>query len=321
MKELNIEQKVLKILREVILKGSRREISLNKPMGEVGLGLDSLALVEFVTLLEDTFNVEFPNKIWTDKDQLTLQKFIEHIEENQQSNAKINKQKMELFNDFDKIPINKVKKALLIIKTNGFGSGTKWLLSYFFYRIERRYILSFDLANNNIPEYYSTLDLKFSLATEENFIQISEIYPKPISIDEFRRRQNSGYLCFLAWHENKVVAFDWIACNEHYDPDTGLTFKLNEKSCYGLELFENKEYKEKGIGLALLAFSLKESKQRGYEKSITWVDSDNLKMLNASIHILGHNKIGEIIKKIILLKSSIKWSINGHTGRGKIVIA
>ncbi len=47
--------------------------------GELGVGLDSLALVQFVAALEKQFHVEVPDDIWTARRQLTLGDFVEII--------------------------------------------------------------------------------------------------------------------------------------------------------------------------------------------------------------------------------------------------
>ncbi|MDX1799170.1 MAG: hypothetical protein R3255_11015, partial [Candidatus Lokiarchaeia archaeon] len=77
--------------------------------------------------------------------------------------------------------------------------------------------------------------------------------------------------------------------------------------------------KGKGIGLALLSFSLQDCKRRGYENQITWVRAENLKMLNASVQMLGYEKIGEIHTKKIFLKPFSKWMLNESFESNKIM--
>ena len=50
MNNKNVEQEILKILSESVLKGSNRELALDKPIGEAGLGLDSMSRSELVCL-------------------------------------------------------------------------------------------------------------------------------------------------------------------------------------------------------------------------------------------------------------------------------
>ena len=78
MKE-EVRQAVLEILRGLVLIGSAREIGMENPLGEQGLGLDSLALVEFVTALEKRFGVEIPDSIWTDRGELSPENFVDLI--------------------------------------------------------------------------------------------------------------------------------------------------------------------------------------------------------------------------------------------------
>jgi len=319
MIENEIKDKVLDILRKSILKGSKREISLHEPLGELGLGLDSLSMVVFFIELEDTFQVEFPEDLWTDRNQFTLHRFIEHIKK-QLSSSKISKRKLKVFEEDYELEKNKFEKVLLAISKKGFWFGIIWSLSYYFHRSKLSYFLEFDLTNKNIPEYNPELMLNFSVASLKDLQQINKVYKNPMSLDEFNRRMNSGYLCFLAGYENEVVAIDWITGNEHFDTIVNLTFTVKKNACYGLDLLERKGFEKKGVGLALLAFSLKESKRRGYGTSIICVDSDNLKMLNASVHIMGYEKTGEFIQTKILSKSFSRWSLNEGPEESKLVI-
>ena len=94
---------------------------------------------------------------------------------------------------------------------------------------------------------------------------------------------------------------------------------MEKDSCFGLELYEDKRFMGKGVGLALLIYSLTVCKERGYAKQITWVDADNAPMLSSSVQLLGARKIGESQDKVIFSKSYTRWSIEGKKGSGKIV--
>src|SRR5512133_167112 len=52
------EQEIARIVRDELLLGSEREIPLDQPLGELGVGLDSLALVNLLTAVEGAFGVE-----------------------------------------------------------------------------------------------------------------------------------------------------------------------------------------------------------------------------------------------------------------------
>ena len=75
-----LEGEVVQILRRCELSGSPREVSIEDPLGELGLGLDSLALAEFIVALEKAYDVEIPETIWTEK-RLRLLDFVDIIEQ------------------------------------------------------------------------------------------------------------------------------------------------------------------------------------------------------------------------------------------------
>jgi acyl carrier protein len=71
---------VEKLLRRTALRGSDRPISFDQPVGGGGLGLDSLALVEFVVAFEKEFAVEVPETIWAHLEEITPGYFLEILE-------------------------------------------------------------------------------------------------------------------------------------------------------------------------------------------------------------------------------------------------
>jgi acyl carrier protein len=67
-----VAQRLADILRASVLDGSARDIVGGASLGENGLGLDSLALVEFLTAVEKEFDTKIPVDVWSRLDQLTL---------------------------------------------------------------------------------------------------------------------------------------------------------------------------------------------------------------------------------------------------------
>ena len=81
MKQREVENKVVSTLRSSALLGSDRDILLNEPLTNLGLGLDSLDVVKFVVALEKEFQIQIPDSIWDEKGQLTLKVFVDLIME------------------------------------------------------------------------------------------------------------------------------------------------------------------------------------------------------------------------------------------------
>jgi thioesterase domain-containing protein/acyl carrier protein len=60
------------ILRTGALDGSDRDIADDLPLGEEGIGLDSLALVDFLTSVEREFATEIPVDVWAEVARMSL---------------------------------------------------------------------------------------------------------------------------------------------------------------------------------------------------------------------------------------------------------
>ena len=57
--------------------GSDRAIPFDEPLGELGVGLDSLALVNLLTGVEAAFGVELADDIWTEREPLSINDLAE----------------------------------------------------------------------------------------------------------------------------------------------------------------------------------------------------------------------------------------------------
>jgi acyl carrier protein len=67
-----IAQRLADILRASVLAGSDRDVVGGAALGETGLGLDSLALVQFLTAVEKEFGTKIPVEVWSRLGELTL---------------------------------------------------------------------------------------------------------------------------------------------------------------------------------------------------------------------------------------------------------
>jgi GNAT superfamily N-acetyltransferase len=91
-------------------------------------------------------------------------------------------------------------------------------------------------------------------------------------------------------------------------------------TCYAGELYEHPQHQGQGVGLALLAFSLAETKRRGYRRQVSWVTAHNTKMLSGSLQLMGFTKIGRIDIRRVFRRPFSTWDIGGRAGRGGTVI-
>jgi len=70
--EVEVRVRLRAVLDRTVLAGSDREVPFDAPLGEEGIGLDSLALVQFLTAVEHELGTEFPFDVWSDAARLSL---------------------------------------------------------------------------------------------------------------------------------------------------------------------------------------------------------------------------------------------------------
>ena len=336
MKRNDVEREVVQILRQASLSGSDREIDIHNPLGELGLGLDSLALAEFVTAVEKRFQIELADNIWTERGQLTLQYFVDLI---LQSVSAVPSVAQEKYPDIQRVPAGDhagAQKTVQIARQldqgnekNGTAVRLLRKILKFLYHRETFIILEFKLSEQQLPSFPSPLNLILREASVEDAIALSAFWEsfdyrtfdkKEMNMELFRERLGSGYTCLTAWLDDKIVGMDWLLDKGYDCPFTGLKFSWPQDTCYGGELYEHKMYQGRGVGLTLLAFSLTETKKKGYQRQVTWVTAKNVKMLIAAIQMFGFKKIGDIDITRILHRPFSTWKISGRSGRGGKVI-
>lgn len=327
-----IVQEVIQLLRRT-LSGSSREINVDDPLGELGLGLDSLTLIEFVTVLENRFQVVIPESIWTEKGQLSLRTFVDVIAAGRPSAAEAPEvllQKPPVVQAGERpsseisAPVPAASKPLLRSRLDFMRQ--KW---HSIYNTDKFFILEFDLGRPVLPKYSSSLPLDLrrasitdapALETFWNSFNYLTIDRQKMDMELFQQRLASGFICLTAYLGAQIVGMDWLVQNSYDCPYTGLRFDWPAGSCYAGELYEHPAFRGKGIGLAVLAFSLEESKRAGFHRQVAWVAEKNVKMLSASIQLFGFRIIGEIHIKKILRKPISRWKIGDRQGWGGTVM-
>ena len=327
MNGYTVERNVIDILRQRVLMGSDREISLSEPLGELGIGLDSLAMVEFVTALEKEYEIAFDDDIWTERELLTLQHFISIIRES--SSAPTTSRGPSHFRPRT---LRKVKASKLSTEIHKWGSlhFPRWTalqlfmrFVHYIYQRQTFHILSRNLSAAQLPNPHSSVDLVFSEACADDVSDLDQLWPrhqrrKKLSL--FRKRLASGYICLIARQEGEIIGIDWLSESGDDDPFTGLRIKMRPETCFGIDLHEHLAHQGKGVGLSLLAFSLAESKRRGFHTQVTMVEARNVRMLSAAVQLLGFSKIGSICTTRIFCQPYSEWRIGNSTGKNGTVL-
>ncbi len=316
VKSQDIENILLSILRETSRIGNRR-VNPAAPLGEQGLGFDSLALVKFIAAVENHFAIELPESIWMERERSTIHQLAETI------------QGMVGSNEEKALPHKPiVAPAPFAGESKDVGRLFRKieqvfrLTAKFIYKHDTFYILSFDLENQTVPINEASPDIRCRPASPNDLTAAKDMWPRnqrQRKLQKFMARHSAGYSCYVAEVGGAIAAIDWVTGAEDYERNLDIRIRPQPGSCYGLDLYEHPAYQEKGIGMAALIHCLWKSKEQGYRKHYTIVQSSNRKMLLTCIQLIGFTTVGRIRTRRIMGRSYSTWLINGTVGRGRVL--
>jgi acyl carrier protein/GNAT superfamily N-acetyltransferase len=327
-----VTREVIAVLRRVAPGGSSREITESDSLGEFGLGLDSLALLHFITALEKRFDTEIPESIWVDRGQLHLVDLINLIAEAVKDKVSVTPGRGELPPriDLESGHLSRWEKLAAATRRDGLFPTVGWVArkavaesSGLLYRKDRYHILSFDLTSKRIPV------VKAPGGATQREVGIGDLSAADglwhkAKIKEkhrlFEDRLKNGFIGFATWIDGRIAGLCWVAMQGDHEPQTGLHIKTGEGSCYGLDLEEHPDYRGQGVGLATMVYSMHRARERGYRVLFSVVHSGNERMLGAAIQILGYATVGEIVTERYLGHSKSVCVLAGRTVEGKTLI-
>lgn len=325
MKHSPIESELTHLLREKILRGSTRDISLEEPLGHQGLGLDSLALVDFVTTVENQYNKMIPETIWMQRGQITIKNLASLLAELPDSTSQLPKSA-----DF---PVNGIplsRKIPIYVKEYGVSEFVVLMVKKLLrcvmnliYEQSKYHILSFDLQNQSIPTVPVPTGIRFREVELEDLNAVDGLWVKSKHKEKcrlFRERLRKNYMGLAACQKERIIALDWVTDSENWEPDLGVFIVSKTGSCFGLDLNEHPGVRGRGVGIATLARCLQMTKQKGYRAHTTMIHQENQEMLRTCIQLLGFEKIGEIRVQKYLGKPFPRWTVNGLSGNENVIV-
>jgi acyl carrier protein/GNAT superfamily N-acetyltransferase len=320
--ELKLE--IVAVLRQVAPGGSLREISDSDSLGEFGFGLDSLALLHFITALEKRFDVEIPETVWVDRGQLNFKDLVGLI--------------VEAFKDSE-LPsriasesgsLSRWKKLAAVARREGLIPMVKWAAGKAFaegsaqlYSRDRYYILSFDLASRTIPTVTAPHGASLREVAIDDLRSAEGLWHKSKVREKhrlFETRLENGFNGYATWIDGRIAGLCWVTMRGDHEPQTGLHIKTGEGACYGLDLEEHPDYRGQGVGLATIVYSMCGARERGCRSLYSVVHSGNERMLGASIQLLGYSTVGEIITERYLGRPKSVCVIGGRVVEGKVLL-
>jgi acyl carrier protein/GNAT superfamily N-acetyltransferase len=312
-----IEGGIARIVRDELLLGSDRPIPTDAPLGELGVGLDSLALVSLLSAVESDFGVELPDDIWVARGPMSVGDLAEVVRRAPRTNA----QSSTLVRT-SPVLHGRLERVEDRLRRHGLAGRAAWTgvriaapVKRFLLSNTRHFLLErpLDEVALPIPPAPAGVELRHLDPGEET--RISELWA-PVharrSQRDFEQALRNGAIALVACERGEIVAVDLLSANGDHEVDV-----LGTGACYGFYLTESRSARGRGIGLALVAFSFEVARERGFRAQLTHIWEGNTPMLVAATQLLGFQTIGVARRR--RLAGFTRWSWieeDGRRGRG-----
>lgn len=309
---------VATLRRTVWLGNPDRTASLEQPLGSDGIGLDSLGVVEFLSELEGSLDIHFPDEFWS-RGPRTLGDIVEFVAATRRAAPS----KSPVPAASPAVRTSEVRDAL---HEHGFWRGLGWVATRVAERYgravyvrQRQIVLERDLTSGLPPVFVGTLPLEFRAARSGDGAALAASGFWPAARADywqrlFTARFDAGYHCFVALHHGHIVGIDWVSGKSADTALIGLRVDMRPGSCVGENLMEHRAHRHQGIGLALLTYSLEQARKMGYARQVTLVSAWNHRMLVTAVQLLGFRAVGELVTTWRFGRPRTAWRMDGQHG-------
>jgi acyl carrier protein/GNAT superfamily N-acetyltransferase len=315
------QQEILRILREEVLLGSQRSIPLDAPLGELGLGLDSLGLVKLLTAVEATFGIDLPDDIWIARGPLSLADLSDLVaaapEREGAAPAEIRA---------PSIVRGRMEAAEHALAGGGLARRGAWVavrvlapVKRFAFEHSRNFVLESRLDDiTTAPiEPPPGIDLRpYAPGDEGRLAGLWPAFAERHGHRFLRRQLREGAIALVATEGGRIVALDLLSATGEDEVE----IEQARDACYGYWLTEAPAVRGRGIGLGLVAYSLRVARDRGFRTQLTWVAEDNAAMLAAATQLLGFRSIGTARRARVMGLTRWSWTVRGRRGRGRRLV-
>ena len=306
---------ITNVVREQLLLGSERRLPQDVPLGE--LGLDSLAVLSLVAAVEGTLGVELSDDFLTRSRPISLQDLIEAAVAGRPTQP-AGKNVPPVTPTIPRM--ERIHRALAGRGRLGAGARAAATVGgrarQILFARSRHYLLERHLDGREQPaiETPPGIDLRpYKASDDAGLAGLWPDFHEQRSRREMERWLADGAVALVAAQGSRVVAVDFLSA----DGNRGeVELAPSKGACWGLQLTEAPDVRGRGIGLALLAHSLRVAQQLGFLAQITAVRNDNAPMLAACVQLLGFRHLGIARRTRILGITRWSWEIDGFRQRG-----
>jgi GNAT superfamily N-acetyltransferase/acyl carrier protein len=313
-------QVILRIVREELLFGSERSIPVDAPLGELGVGLDSLALVRLLTAVEATFGIDVPDDVWTARGPLSVDDLAEVV-------AAAPKREGALAPPAAEGPVlrGRMERVEHALAGGGPARRAAWAavrvlapVKQFAFVHSRNLVLERRLDDAELPEIApppGVVVRPYAPGDEAGLDGLWPSFTARHGRSYLRRSLRKGVIVLVAAEEKRIVALDLLSPAGEEEVEIA-----RADACYGYWLAEAPAARGRGIGLSLLAYSLRFARERGFRTQLTYVAETDTLMLAAATQLLGFRSIGAARRLRVLGLTGWSWEVDGRRGRGRRLV-
>jgi acyl carrier protein len=309
------EQEIARIVRDELLLGSEREIPLDQPLGELGVGLDSLALVNLLTAVEAAFGVELSDDTWTARGPLSVHDLADIVRSTPRTAEHARPMDGETTVLHGRLELLEEN-----LRRRGAAGRAVWAAARAAAPVKRflfsrtRHLLLERRLDDDAPELAPPYGIELRVLAPGEKPDVSSLWP-PVHAKRmtrgFERAVDDGAIAFVAREGNLVVALDLLSASG--------TEEIEIKTpgeCFGFFLTEARGARGRGIGLALAAYSFAVARELGFRAQLTHVWDGNTAMLAAATQLLGFRTIGSARRTHVAGVTRWSWQVGETRGRG-----
>jgi acyl carrier protein/GNAT superfamily N-acetyltransferase len=315
-----VEQEIARIIRDELLLGSEREIPLDQPLGELGVGLDSLALVNLLTAVEAAFQVELSDDIWTERGPLSVNDLAEIVRSTRPVTAPTPSAQAG-----SAVLHGRMEQVEERLRRRGSLGRAAWAVvrmaapvRRFLFARTQHVLLERRLDEELSTEIAPLPGIEFRVLLPGERPDLSDLWA-PVHArrmtNVFQQEADRGAIALVACSGDRVVAVDLFSGSGGLDVEVS-----SPGACFGFLLAEARASRGLGIGLALTAYSFGVARERGFRTQLTHVWTGNTAMLVAATQLLGFRIIGNAQRMRVLGITRWSWQIRGKRRHGRRLV-
>jgi acyl carrier protein len=314
------EQEIARVIRDELLLGSERQIPFDQPLGELGVGLDSLALVNLLTAVEAAFGMELSDEIWTARGPLSVNDLAEIVRGTPRTTAPA-----PLVDGYSPVLHGRMEQLEDALRRRGAAGRAAWTAvrfaapaQRFLFARTRHLLLERRLDDGPSTELAPPPGIELRSLAPGEMPDPSELWA-PVHARRsgrvVKQALDDGAIALVACEGSRVVALDLLSASGDEEVEI-----VSPGVCYGFFLTEARAARGRGIGLALTAYSFVIARERGFRAQLTHVWEGNAAMLAAATQLLGFRTIGSARRMCVAGLTRWSWQADGTKRRGRRLV-